>query len=509
MTPNSLNWRGQALSLLAGAAVPLSLAPFNYWPIAIIALVIFAHSLIGLKGKQALQKSFFFGLGYYGSGASWVFVSIYSFGSTPMPLALSMTALFVAFLALMFSLPWYFSHALNRRQSNHWTMPLNFAALWVLNEWLRSWILTGFPWLYIGYGHLDTPLAGWAPITGIFGLGLILAFSAAWIARLATLKSENQTLTPHLLSGLLVIALWSGGAVLRDKDWTQANGDPISVGMVQPNIPQNLKWADHFREPTLDRLRTLSENIWSNDWVIWPEAAVPILYHEAGPFLLEMDARAQHENTALITGILYDDHQQRKYFNSILGLGKAQGLYHKQRLVPFGEYVPLERWLRGLIAFFDLPTSVIHRGPSGQQGLLAGNYKIAPSICYEIVYPGLVSDAAAQSDVLLTISNDAWFGHSIGPLQHMEMAQMRALETGRYLIRSTNNGLSGIVDTKGKLIEKSEQFKMQTLSGQVIPMKGLTPFLRWGSSPVIILSLFIFGIGFWRNKKYRKKSIQK
>jgi len=171
--------------------------------------------------------------------------------------------------------------------------------------------------------------------------------------------------------------------------------------------------------------------------------------------------------------------------------------------VPFGEYVPLERWLRGLIAFFDLPTSVIHKGPSRQQGLLAGDYKIAPSICYEIVYPGLVSAGAGQSDVLLTISNDAWFGRSIGPLQHMEMAQMRALETGRYLIRSTNNGLSGIVDSKGRLIAKSEQFKMQTLSGQVLPMTGLTPFLKWGSAPVIVFSFFVFGMSFWRNKKLR------
>jgi len=503
MNTSILNWRGQLLSLVAGAAIPLSLAPFNYWPIAVISLAIFAHSLIGSSGHQALKNSFLFGLGYYGSGASWVFVSIYSFGSTPLALALLMTALFVIFLALLFSLPWYFSHSLNRRQANHWTMPLNFAVLWVLNEWLRSWVLTGFPWLYIGYGHLDTPLAGWAPVTGIFGLGLILAFSAAWLARLIKLKTEKQTLTTHLLAGLLVVALWSGGDVLRNKAWTQVNGEAITVGMVQPNIPQNLKWADHFREPTLDRLRSLSENLWVNYWVIWPEAAVPILYHEAGPFLLEMDARAQQEGSALITGILYDDHQQKKYFNSILGLGKAMGLYHKQRLVPFGEYVPLERWLRGLIAFFDLPTSVIHKGPGRQQGLLAGDYKIAPSICYEIVYPGLVSIGASQSDVLLTISNDAWFGHSIGPLQHMEMAQMRALETGRYLIRSTNNGLSGIVDTKGKLIEKSEQFKMQTLSGQVIPMTGLTPFLKWGSAPVIAFSFFIFGLNFWRNKKSR------
>jgi len=493
--------RGHGLALIAGAVLPLSLAPFDLWPLALLGLALFARLLQGLNSRDALARAFYFGLGYYGSGASWVFVSIHEFGNTALPLAVVMTALFVAAMALIFCLPWALISKIPSGERRIMVNSLGFAGLWMLGEWLRSWLFTGFPWLYVGYGHLQTPLAGWSPVVGVFGLGLIIAYSAAYLSNLGMAFRSKQAKPPLLTGALIVIALWGAGQGLRSQVWTAPKSSPISVGMVQPNIPQNLKWAPHFREPTLDRLRSLSESLWQKDWVIWPEAAVPMLYHEATDFLKEMDQRAQQEQSTLITGILYDDHQQRKYFNSVLGLGTGMGLYHKQRLVPFGEYVPMESFLRGLIAFFDLPQSVIHAGPREQLGLLAGDIRIAPSICYEVVYPGLVSEAAAQADVLLTISNDAWFGGSIGPLQHMQMAQMRALETGRYMIRSTNNGVSGIIDHQGNILAKSEQFTLQTLSGEVVPMSGLTPFLRWGSAPSLLLGALFVIVGLWRQRR--------
>lgn len=473
-------WRGHLIALLAGASTPLSLAPFNFWPLALIGIGLLSLLLQGLSARASLVRAAIFGLGLFGTGASWVFVSIHDYGNSSLPLALVLTLIFVAALSLIFALPFY-AHG---RWFSH--RPLAalaaFPALWVLGEWLRSWFLTGFPWLYLGYGHLDTPLAGWAPVGGVFALSLVCALTAAALAQ-ALCGGWRQGYTLCALA--LVAALWLGGWGLQQQNWTQPQGDKLQVGLVQPNIPQEMKWRPDFRQPTLDRLRAMSEPLWDHDWVIWSEAAVPMLYHHAGAFLSEMQEQAATTNTALITGILYDDYQKRQYYNSVLGLGTALGIYHKQRLVPFGEYVPLESWLRGLIAFFDLPTSVISTGPKQQRPLQIGNLFLSPSICYEVVYPDLVAEGATAAHVLLTISNDAWFGDSIGPLQHMEMAQMRALETGRYMIRATNNGVSGIVAPDGRLLQQTDQFKQQTLSAEIQPMKGSTPFMNWGSWPVV------------------------
>ncbi len=483
------HWRGHLLALLAGAIVPLSLAPFDLWPLALLSLAVLCLCLRTHSGRDAVVRSWWFGLGLYSSGASWVFVSISEFGQASLPLALLLTGIFVSGLALIFALPFYaygrwFSH-------RDLGLLLAFPAFWVLGEWLRSWLLTGFPWLYLGYGHLDTPLAGWAPVGGVFTVSGICALTAAALASALTAYRQPKTLLALITAGILWLAGWG----LLQLSWTKPKGEPIKIGMVQANIPQAHKWDPDFRQPTLARFRQMSELLWGRDWVIWPEAAIPMLYHEAGIYLSEFHQRAAESNSALITGILYDDFQQNKYFNSIVGLGTALGIYHKRRLVPFGEYVPLEGWLRGLIHFFDLPTSIISKGPDNQRPLQVGKLFIAPSICYEVVYPDLVANAASSADVLLTISNDAWFGDSIGPLQHLQMARMRALETGRYMIRATNNGVSGIANTRGQLTLKSQRFVQQTLLGEVRAMTGQTPFMRWGSWPVLILSgLILLGL---------------
>ena len=290
----------------------------------------------------------------------------------------------------------------------------------------------------------------------------------------------------------MVVGIWFTGWQLQGVQWARVNHDaPISVAMVQPNIAQEVKWDPAHAQPTLERLQHLSEPLWGADWLIWPEAAVPLTYHRALDFLNTVSRRASETDTGLITGIIYDDQQQRRYYNSLVGLGDALGIYHKRRLVPFGEYVPLEQWLRGSIEFFDLPTSYINIGPDHQSGLAVNGIAIAPTICYEVVYPSLVAKSAHNSNVLMTVSNDAWFADSIGPLQHLQMAQMRALETGRYMIRSTNNGVSAIVDPSGDVVAKTRQFVATTLAGTVYPAYGQTPFMRWGSGPSVILALLL------------------
>ncbi|WP_286805116.1 apolipoprotein N-acyltransferase, partial [Marinimicrobium sp. UBA4209] len=423
-----------------------------------------------------------FGIGLYGVGVSWIFISIHSFGNASAPLAAVMTGLFVLFVALVFSLPFYLY---GRWFSQHPLGPLlAFAALYLLGEWLRGWLLTGFPWLYLGYGHLDTWLAGWAPVTGVLGLSLILLLTASIIAQWLLRPSRPRI---QIAATLLVFGLWPIGWGLNQIEWTQPQGEPVTVGMIQPNIPQDRKWDPTFFEPTLKRLDGLSEDLWDNDWLIWPEAAIPRVYHQMLPYLETLNVRAEETETGFITGIIFDERRKGEYYNSVVGLGPALGIYHKRRLVPFGEYVPLEDWLRGLIDFFDLPTSIISRGPWEQSGLQIGDVGISASVCYEVVYPDLVARSARDRQVLLTISNDGWFADSIGPLQHMQMARMRALETGRPMIRATNNGVSAFVGHKGQIEKRAEQFVQTNLEGSVQPRSGITPFMGWGSWPVAIL----------------------
>jgi apolipoprotein N-acyltransferase len=471
---------------LTGALTTLTIPPFDYSWLVLLTLALFAYILHRQHNKKLLfLHAFLFGLGFFGTGASWVFVSILEFGGASVALAAVMTAVFVATIATAFALPFtalsYFKHS-------QWRLLLGFPLVWVLSEWLRSWILTGFPWLYIGYSQISTPLAAWAPIGGVLFVSLLTAFTSSMLAN-ACLKSSQ--FNPKILSVLIVIVFWSEGRALTDVAWTDPAGKPLSVGIVQPNISQAQKWDPQYRQPTLDILTSLSDNLWSNDLVVWPEAAIPDVYFSSQEFLKVIHQKALATNTSLVTGILYDDGEQQKYFNSLIGLGQARGLYSKQRLVPFGEYVPFESLLRGIIDFFDLPTSIISAGEKNQPTIRMNQYQIASAICYEIVYPALVAELAKNSHLIVTVSNDAWFGKSIGPLQHFHMARMRALETGRYVVRSTNNGVSAIITPNGDITAQSDQFVRTYLEGEVIPMQGNTPYLIWKNYLVLSLLLML------------------
>lgn len=486
---------------LAGALVTLSLAPFDIWPAGILSCALFAWLLSTCEPRDALWRGWLYGLGLFGSGVSWVYVSIHVHGYAPVPLASLLTLLFCAGLAIFHSIfAWLYVTYLRRLPGG---MLMGFPLLWVLFEWLRSWILTGFPWLVLGYAHVDTPIAGWAPIVGVFGLSFICAVSGtclflAWRSRQAIAIATYS---------VIIVTLWVGGGVLKPIQWVaRASEKPVSVAIYQPNVPQENKWNRKYYNPILRQLEAASLPLLGHDILVWPEAAIPNYYQNARGFLDPIAEQAAIADTTLITGIPYRPPGTTQYHNSIVALGAGQGVYHKQRLVPFGEYVPLEGVLRGLIAFFDLPMSAFSAGPEEQAPLEAGAFRVAPYICYEIVYPDLVARNARNADLLITISNDSWFGDSIGPLQHLQMAQMRALENGRYLIRGTNNGVSAIIDHRGQIVAGTEQFVETTLSAEVETMLGNTPFGSFGSTPVIVgcfsglILMYLMYLGFWRDQ---------
>jgi len=475
-----------AAAAFCGFLLPLSLAPYHIWPLALLAPPGLAVLLRGQRPGPAFARAFCFGLGMFGSGVSWVYDSIYTYGETGFALALLMTSMFVAMLAFFSALPFvlYARWQLNVGRAE----ALTFAAVWALGEWMRSWLFTGFPWLYVGYAHTSTWLNGWAPLFGVFFLSYVSVLCGQIV--FALLRKPQLSRTTVALA-TLVLGLWLGGWGLQHLQWTQTSGTRLKVVTLQPNIPLSVKWDPSQFEHIENLLDQLASAHWDADLQVWPEAALPGLMSENEDFRRDIDARARKQNTSIISGVLYDTYDFH-FYNGIAGLGTATGLYFKQRLVPFGEYVPFERYLRGLIRFFDLPNSVIEVGPWEPGGLHARsksgvNYTIAPFICYEVVYPNFVADNAADAQLLVTISNDAWFGRSIGPLQHFQMARMRAIEQRKFMVRATNTGLSGIVDPFGHVSAEIPQFERDVLSGEVELRNGRTPFALWRSWPLLCL----------------------
>jgi len=482
-------------ALISGAIITLSFAPFGYWPLAILGVSGFALLVKNQPLRIVLLRTMVFGIGYYAAGIHWIYVSIHNFGGASPLLAGFLVLVFACFMALLFSLPFY---VFGRWFSYHkLSLLLVFPLCWLLSEWLRTWLLTGFPWLFIGYAQLHTWLSGWAPVAGVMAVSFAAVFSASLIAEWIHHAQPSRSL---VAASLAAGALWLGGFGLQQITWAQPAAREITLGMVQPNVDQSIKldWDYQSVEGALDQLRRLSEGLWSNNWVIWPEAAVPtaLTYHTALPFLEEMNTKAAQSGAALFTGVIYDEPGKNIYYNSVVGLGEGLGFYHKRRLVPFGEYVPLGEYIRGLIEFFDLPTSFINLGPSDQHGLIAQGVRITPAICYEIVYPDLIAQSARETQVLLSVNNLGWFLDSIQSKQFMQMAQMRALETGRYLIYSTNNGPSAIIDNKGRILSQSDSFKEQTFTGRIHPVADWTPFMIIGSWPLALAAaLILLGLG--------------
>ena len=486
-------WPGNLLALVAGTLTTLALAPFDIWPLALVSVALLYLGLRDSTAKQAAQRGWCYGFGLFASGVSWVYVSIHDFGAASPALAGLLTLGFVAGLALFFALLGWLWVRLLRNRHSALGDALAFSALWLAFDALRGWVLTGFPWLYIGYSQLDGPLAGLAPLGGVWLLSFAIALSATLLVALPRLRTEKPRLA---LAIVLLAAPWIAALLLNGHAWTTPKGEPLTVAAVQGNVAQSMKWDPKKLEMQLLLYRDMTFRSRPADLIVWPETAVPILKEHAEGYLKMMAGFAEQRDAALITGVPVRQPNadgELRYYNGLTTAGDASGTYLKQKLVPFGEYVPLQDLLRGLIAFFDLPMSDFARGEAGQPLLQAKGLQIAPYICYEVVYPEFAAGLAAQSDLLLTVSNDAWFGRSIGPLQHLQMAQMRALEAGRWMIRATNNGITVLIDPYGDITEQIPQFEQAVLHGEVTAMQGLTPYLRWRSWPLIAVCGLLLG----------------
>lgn len=478
---------GDLATLLTGATLPLALAPFHWWwfaPLPLLAYLALSH---GIAMRRRFWRSFLFGLGLYGTGASWIYVSVHDYGPAPAPLAAGLIFLFSCGMALLFLLPMLCWHRF--LQDKRWGVTLAFPAIWMLNEWFRSWVFTGFPWLFIGYSQTETFLGNWAPISGVYGISFLLAFLSS---TLFDCLQQRRCTVAFLLSLSLLCA---GSALLGKVSWTHTTGVQQEFALIQGNVPQQLKWKPEQREAIRALYWDASTPLLKKNFlVIWPEAAIPELYTPNHPFFLQAERSIENRGGALITGVptLHYETDGTPYFhNSIIGLGEANGIYNKQRLVPFGEYVPLENWLKDLLDFFKMPISDFRVGDANQPNISSGLLNIASSICYEVVYPKLVAEQAKNADILLTVSNDTWFGNSIGPHQHLQMAQMRARENAREMLRATSNGISAHIDAYGKIISRSPQFEYYVLQGTVQARQGHTLYQLLGNWPMLLICFLL------------------
>lgn len=503
-TPLNL-WRSIAL-VVAGALQTLTFSPFDLTVIGPLSILLALFAVIPVTGRHLFRSGWLLGIGLFGSGASWVYISISQYGNTSVLVSVILTALFVAGLGLFHGLTfWAWAKVAGHRTIHRLIL---FPAFWILGDWLRSWFLTGFPWLYLGTAQVDGPLAGLAPIVGVYGVTMVIVATGAVLYALIPAVRQKRRGAILLLSLALIIP-WALTPTLKDMNWTKRADEPLSIAAMQGNIPQLIKWDPEFMQHQMETYLTLTTPHWDRDLILWPETAIPITQDQAGP-LIDMIAKRLGPDSTLITGIPWygfsDELEDFTYRNSIMAIGAGEGLYFKQRLVPFGEYVPLQNWLRGLIGFFDLPMSSFSRGPENQSPLTAGDHKVMPFICYEIAYPDFVARNAWNTDLLITISNDGWFGHSIGPLQHLQMARMRALETGRFVLRGTNNGVTAIVDDHGEITAQIPQFKKGVMLGEVYTVTGKTPYMATGSWPVLTLAMIL--IVFARPRALTKPSRQ-
>jgi apolipoprotein N-acyltransferase len=487
--------RERMLAALAGTLFPAAFAPFAAWYLAPLVVAIL-FGLWNTQPREAAWRGFWFGIGAFAAGTYWLYHSIHTIGGAPLPVSLLLMGGLVVLMAAWVAAAGYAAARL-RPGMSRWAWACGVApALWVLIEWLRGWVLTGFPWLSMGYGMVDGPLQDWAPLIGVYGASLVAALGAGVLAVLISGRGRDRWMAAGI-GVVLVIAT----AVLHGHAWTAPAGSALRVALVQGAIPQAMKWLPGEREATLDLYTRMTLALGEQDLIIWPEAAVPVPDNLVRDYLAEMGALARARGWQLLIGILTYDEKADEYRNSLLAIAEPPGVYHKRHLVPFGEFFPVPEFIRHWMRMANLPYQDIEPGAARQAPLRAGNVALAPTICYEDAYGAEQLGFFPEVQMLVNVSNDAWFGDSIAPHQHLQIARMRALETGRYMLRSTNTGITAIIDERGRITRQLPQFEAAVLTGVVRPFTGATPYVRTGDWPVVILCAAIVAIAVVRRSQ--------
>ena len=494
-------WRASLTALLAGATLVLAFAPFAFWPAAILAPAVLFALIHRRAPGRAFRLGWWFGLGQFGLGVSWVYESFTLFGGIVAPLAAVVTALFVMGLAFYpAGAAWLTARVAGRGGRATWAVA--FVASWVLVEALRSWLFGGFPWLNLGISQVDGPLIGWLPILGEYGVTAIIGLMAVlvWFA------AREVRIAPRDWRGWLppvavLIAIPAFSLPLHALSWSGESGDPIKVGLVQGNVAQMQKFDPAFFQKTMSIYRGLTEGMPAVDLVVWPETAIPRVIDGMPGVRESLETMAGEGGFAMLVGTFTRDEAGR-YYNALIGVPSSIGIYRKRHLVPFGEYFPLRWLIERMPWLFEVPMSDLSPGRADQPPLEINGLTLGASICFEADFSRDIRGSVPSSGVLVTVSNDSWFGDSFSPHQHLQMARARAIEFRRPMIRATNTGISAMIDARGEVERMLATGTRGTLVAEVTPREGVTPLARWGAWPTLaaMLAVLLFAAWFARRR---------
>jgi len=458
----------------------LAFAPLGLFPLALLTFGLLAHFWIGATPRQAFWSGYAFGLGLFGAGVSWVYVSLHTFGAMPLPLAALATFLFCAFLALFPAVAGWLQARIPAQAAVR--ACLLIPAAWTLIEWLRSWIFTGFPWLSVGYASVGWPLQGYAPLLGVFGL----SFMTVSLGGMAWLLFQRQRL---LVFATTFIAIIVAGQALRHVHWTEPAGEPVSAALLQGNIEQDLKFRPERYAAILATYVRLAEGARAK-LIVFPETSIPRFLDRIEPEFLEQLAGVARRNGGdLLLGVPYRS-RSGEYFNSVISLGSSPPqAYHKSHLVPFGEFIPPGfGWVLGVL---QVPLSDFSRGGHDQAPIAAAGQRVAVNVCYEDAFGDEIARRVREATILVNVSNVAWFGDSLAPAQHLQIARLRAVETGRMHLAATNTGITAAIDRDGRVLARLPQYTEGRLEVSAQGYAGATPYASYADWPVVIVSLLV------------------
>jgi apolipoprotein N-acyltransferase len=478
--------RAKFLFFFLGAVTVLAFAPFGVYLLAPLLLAPLLHGFLHANPRTAATYGFWFGAGLFLAGTYWLYNSIHVFGGAPLILAIFLMLALVAIMGLYYAATGWLTATLSGDKPM--LLLLVAPAAWVAIEWIRGWFLSGFPWLAVGYSQVDSPLVGLAPVIGVYGMSLAVTFSAA-----AVVVAVNVGQKLRWIVASAAVVPWLVGLVIQGIEWTEEAGPAVTTTIVQGGVSQDRKWLPEQFRPTLTMYRrSLAENP-DSEIIVWPEVAIPSLLHYVEDYVdvLQSDLRANGQT--LLFGILEQDRETQAVHNSVVLLdGADRQIYRKRHLVPFGEFFPVPDFVREWMRLMSLPYSDISAGDAVQPLLQTpGGQQLSVAICYEDAYGAEQLYALPQASILINVSNDAWFGDSIAPYQHLEIARLRAIEVGRPAVRATNTGVSTFISADGTLSGTLEQFTEGSASADVMPRGGLTPYARFGNIPCVTLVLLV------------------
>jgi len=470
------------IALLAGAATVLAFAPVGFYPLALASFAVLVRLWMRAAPRACFRSGFAFGLGLFGGGVSWVYVSLSQFGGMPAPLAGLATFLFCAFIALFPAAAGWLQARVPAADGARACLVI--PAAWTLFEWLRGWILTGFPWLSAGYAATGWPPEGYAPVLGVYGLSFLTLSLAGMLWALITKK--------QILLFVVLVAVLGAGQALRAVDWTAPVGEPVRAALLQGNIEQEMKFRPERYARILETYARLADET-SARLIILPETAVPRFYDGVEPeYLARLDAAAKRNGGDLLLGVPYREAQDR-YYNSVVTLGTApRQVYHKVHLVPFGEFVP--PGFGWVLHVLQIPLSDFSRGSPAQTPLAVAGQRVAVNICYEDAFGDEIARSLPEATLLVNVSNVAWFGDSLAPSQHLQIARLRAIETGRMHLTAANSGVTAAIDRDGRVLAQLPQFAAGRLEIAAQGYAGATPYVRLRDWPTLIGALLALAI---------------